>query len=75
MARRGRSAWLQRLIVLIVSLGLTFNFTSAQLRYSIPEELTVGSAVGNIAKDLGLDVGALNARGFRIASPSGPVQH
>ncbi|XP_008303581.1 protocadherin alpha-8-like, partial [Stegastes partitus] len=70
MARRGRSAWLQRLIVLIVSLGLTFNFTSAQLRYSIPEELTVGSAVGNIAKDLGLDVGALNARGFRIVSGS-----
>ncbi|XP_035807164.2 protocadherin alpha-8-like isoform X30 [Amphiprion ocellaris] len=70
MARRGRSAWLQRLIVLIVSLGLTFNFTSAQLRYSIPEELTVGAVVGNIAKDLGLDVGVLNARGFRIVSGS-----
>uniref|UniRef100_A0AAQ5ZMK6 Cadherin domain-containing protein n=1 Tax=Amphiprion ocellaris TaxID=80972 RepID=A0AAQ5ZMK6_AMPOC len=59
-----------RLIVLIVSLGLTFNFTSAQLRYSIPEELTVGAVVGNIAKDLGLDVGVLNARGFRIVSGS-----
>ncbi|XP_031159082.1 protocadherin alpha-8-like isoform X13 [Sander lucioperca] len=70
MARRGCTAWLERLIVLIVCLNLTFNFTSAQLRYSIREELTVGAVVGNIAKDLGLDIGALNARGFRIVSGS-----
>ncbi|XP_069544554.1 protocadherin alpha-8-like [Brachyistius frenatus] len=70
MARRGRRAWLERMVVLFVSLGLTFNIASAQLRYSIPEELTVGAVVGNIAKDLGLDISALNARGFRIVSGS-----
>ncbi|XP_041845617.1 protocadherin alpha-8-like isoform X26 [Melanotaenia boesemani] len=70
MARRGRRAWLDRLLVLIVYLGLCFDFSSAQLRYSIPEELTVGSVVGNIARDLGLEPSALNARGFRIVSGS-----
>ncbi|CAG5990915.1 unnamed protein product [Menidia menidia] len=57
-------------LVLIVSLGHTLNLSSAQLRYSIPEELTLGSVVGNIAKDLGLEPSALNARGFRIVSGS-----
>ncbi|XP_075902441.1 protocadherin gamma-C3-like [Nelusetta ayraudi] len=40
----------------------------AQLRYSVPEETQVGSAVGNVAKDLGLDVNTLKARKFRIVS-------
>ncbi|XP_065814559.1 protocadherin alpha-7 isoform X31 [Labrus bergylta] len=70
MARRGCSAWLERLVVVIVTLDLTLNVASAQLRYSIAEELTVGSVVGNVAKDLGLDSTALNARGFRIVSGS-----
>ncbi|XP_075902438.1 protocadherin alpha-3-like [Nelusetta ayraudi] len=40
----------------------------AQLRYSVPEETQVGSAVGNVAKDLGLDVNTLKDRKFRIVS-------
>ncbi|KAM3612167.1 uncharacterized protein V6R79_003866 [Siganus canaliculatus] len=44
--------------------------TSEELRYSIPEELTVGAVVGNIAKDLGLDASSLTTRGFRIVSGS-----
>ncbi|XP_027133964.1 protocadherin alpha-7 isoform X35 [Larimichthys crocea] len=40
----------------------------AQLRYSVPEEIQVGSPVGNVAKDLGLDIGTLKDRRFRIVS-------
>ncbi|XP_053180401.1 protocadherin beta-15-like [Scomber japonicus] len=34
--------------------------------YSIPEEMKRGSVIGNIAKDLGLDLGRLSARKARI---------
>ncbi|XP_070819222.1 protocadherin alpha-3-like [Chaetodon trifascialis] len=40
----------------------------AQLRYSVPEEMQVGSPVGNVAKDLGLDISTLTDRRFRIVS-------
>ncbi|KAK2890754.1 hypothetical protein Q8A67_013397 [Cirrhinus molitorella] len=43
---------------------------SAQIRYSIPEEVKEGSQVGNIAKDLGLDISSLEHRRFRIVSGS-----
>ncbi|KAL2077334.1 hypothetical protein ACEWY4_026838 [Coilia grayii] len=43
---------------------------SAQIRYSVPEEVKMGSVVGNIAKDLGLDAGSLVDRRFRIVSGS-----
>uniref|UniRef100_UPI003AAEC862 protocadherin alpha-3-like n=1 Tax=Centroberyx gerrardi TaxID=166262 RepID=UPI003AAEC862 len=42
----------------------------AQLRYSVPEEMKVGSVVGNVAKDLGLDISILTDRRFRIVSGS-----
>ncbi|XP_053541470.1 protocadherin alpha-4-like [Ictalurus punctatus] len=42
----------------------------AQIRYSIAEESIQGSVVGNIAKDLGLDVNKLKERRFRIVSGS-----
>uniref|UniRef100_A0A8C5QQ40 Cadherin domain-containing protein n=1 Tax=Leptobrachium leishanense TaxID=445787 RepID=A0A8C5QQ40_9ANUR len=41
---------------------------SAQLHYSIPEEMRKDSVIANIAKDLGLDINQLLLRKFRIAS-------
>ncbi|XP_054593244.2 protocadherin gamma-A1 [Nothobranchius furzeri] len=45
-----------------------FEEISAQIRYSIQEELKPGSTVGNVAKDLGLDVGRLADRNLRVVS-------
>ncbi|KAM9266053.1 protocadherin gamma-A10-like isoform 4-T4 [Cariama cristata] len=39
-----------------------------QLRYSVPEEMPKGSFVGDVAKDLGLEVPALRERGVRVVS-------
>ncbi|MEQ2196223.1 hypothetical protein XENOCAPTIV_027157, partial [Xenoophorus captivus] len=47
---------------------------SAQIKYSIPEQANVGSVVGNIAKDLGLDISTLEERQFRIVSGADDVQ-
>ncbi|XP_029917481.1 protocadherin alpha-6-like [Myripristis murdjan] len=41
---------------------------SAQIRYSIQEELKIGATVGNIVKDLGLDFESLMERNLRIVS-------
>ncbi|KAM6251560.1 LOW QUALITY PROTEIN: uncharacterized protein LJ264_009315 [Porphyrio hochstetteri] len=45
-----------------------------QLRYSLPEEMPKGSFVGDVAKDLGLDLTALRQRGVRILD-NGRTQH
>nr|XP_021144587.1 protocadherin-16-like [Columba livia] len=39
-----------------------------QLRYSVPEELPKGSFVGDVAKDLGLQLPALSDSGVRVVS-------
>ncbi|KAL2077333.1 hypothetical protein ACEWY4_026837 [Coilia grayii] len=47
-----------------------FGHVSAQIRYSVPEGVKQGYAVGNVAKDLGLDTNSLMERRFRIVSGS-----
>ncbi|XP_029968703.1 protocadherin alpha-8-like [Salarias fasciatus] len=53
------------LILLIMS---KFQGISAQIRYSIQEESKLGTAVGNVAKDLGLELGRLGDRNLRVVS-------
>ncbi|XP_053180400.1 protocadherin gamma-A11-like [Scomber japonicus] len=43
--------------------------------YSIPEEMKRGSVIGNIAKDLGLDLGRLSARKARIDTEDNSVKY
>ncbi|XP_066445306.1 protocadherin gamma-B1-like [Eleutherodactylus coqui] len=49
-------------------ISLLFHPISAQLHYSIVEEMKQGTAIGNIAKDLGLNVEELSLRKFHIVS-------
>ncbi|XP_067423451.1 protocadherin gamma-A10-like [Emydura macquarii macquarii] len=55
--------------VLFCCILVTFwEAVSGEIRYSIPEEMEIGSFVGNIAKDLGLDLKELSDRGVRIVA-------
>ncbi|KAM3612183.1 uncharacterized protein V6R79_004086 [Siganus canaliculatus] len=47
---------------------LLWSVVSAEVRYSISEEVNGGTVVGNIAKDLGLDKSTLKERKYRIVS-------
>ncbi|XP_064810550.1 protocadherin alpha-3-like isoform X20 [Oncorhynchus masou masou] len=72
MEQRGCGAWLEgrQWVVFMVALVLFWSGGSAQIRYSISEELKEGTIVGNIAKDLGIELSTLKERGFRIVSGS-----
>ncbi|KAM8732251.1 protocadherin alpha-8-like [Acanthopagrus schlegelii] len=55
---------------------LLWSVASAQIRYSISEEVNEGTVVGNIAKDLGLDKSTLTERRYRIVSSNAdPLFH
>uniref|UniRef100_UPI0037E91903 protocadherin alpha-8-like n=1 Tax=Semicossyphus pulcher TaxID=241346 RepID=UPI0037E91903 len=72
MGRQGRSrsedyVWFAFCLFLLLIFG---KQASAELRYSIPEEMKEGTLVGNVAKDLGLDKTSLIDRRFRVVSGS-----
>ncbi|XP_033948132.2 protocadherin alpha-3-like [Pseudochaenichthys georgianus] len=69
--RRARG-WFLRCVVAV----FLWSAASAQIRYSISEEVNEGTAVGNIAKDLGLDKSTLKDRKYRIVSSNAdPLFH
>ncbi|XP_071060589.1 protocadherin beta-15-like [Pseudochaenichthys georgianus] len=60
--------------------GVSFIFLGlhpgyGDVSYSIPEEMKRGSVIGNIAKDLGLDLGRLSARKARIDTEDNVVKY
>nr|XP_023698683.1 protocadherin gamma-A11-like isoform X23 [Paramormyrops kingsleyae] len=61
---RGRMQALRACVLFLIFSPITFGDVS----YSIPEEMKRGSVIGNIAKDLGLDVKGLSARNARLDS-------
>ncbi|XP_034453223.1 protocadherin beta-16-like isoform X16 [Hippoglossus hippoglossus] len=48
---------------------------NGDVSYSVPEEMKRGAVIGNIAKDLGLDLGRLSARKARIDTEDNGVKY
>ncbi|OXB64948.1 hypothetical protein ASZ78_007351 [Callipepla squamata] len=67
-AREGRWVRRRRSLLLCCVLVAAWEAAWGQLRYSVPEELPKGSFVGDVAKDLALELAALRARGARVVS-------
>lgn len=61
-----RPAWKWQVLSLFSLCG--WGWVSGQIRYSVLEESEVGTAVGNVAQDLGLKVEQLAGRRLRLGS-------
>ncbi|XP_068273270.1 protocadherin gamma-A5-like isoform X2 [Nyctibius grandis] len=66
MCAAGRRWGRRERTVLWCVLGAAWGAAWGQLRYSVPEEMPKGSFVGDVAKDLRLDLPALRDRGLTI---------
>ncbi|XP_062281216.1 protocadherin beta-15-like [Scomber scombrus] len=63
MDRKGQSLW-----KFLCGFVLLVDITVADFSYSVPEEMRPGSIVGNVARDLGLEVVTFSSRKARIDS-------
>ncbi|XP_045886262.1 protocadherin beta-15 [Micropterus dolomieu] len=52
----------------ILLFNLLFVFSLGEVRYVLPEEMQRGSVIGNVARDLGLQVAVLEARRSRVVA-------
>ncbi|XP_077433234.1 protocadherin gamma-A11-like isoform X19 [Vanacampus margaritifer] len=59
----------------LVFLFLFLHTINGDVSYTIPEEMKRGSVIGNIAKDLGLNLSQLSTRKARIDPEDNNVQH
>ncbi|XP_041845608.1 protocadherin alpha-3-like isoform X18 [Melanotaenia boesemani] len=64
LSKRMGTTWIARCVVAV----LLWSVVSAQLKYSISEEVNEGYVVGNLANDLGLDKGTLKTRKYRVVA-------
>ncbi|XP_066445324.1 protocadherin gamma-B5-like [Eleutherodactylus coqui] len=64
-ASHRRKQW-EQIYQVFYLIFLFINDTYGQLQYSVPEEMKRGSVIGNVAKDLGLNVKELADRKFQL---------
>ncbi|XP_029369153.1 protocadherin alpha-8-like [Echeneis naucrates] len=65
-----KGQWLDVRVFFCLALltGIKLGGIAAKIQYSIQEELKSGTAVGNLARDLGLERGRLSDRNLRVVS-------